>query len=111
VPRSVGRAETLARDIAELRAESAMSLREPAVGLDQRGSTWTATAARSRPASGARLIGDGVMIPLIAAERDGPGFENGLATRPAVRSRWGPHTDNSRYAVRNLASLPIGSKT
>ncbi|MFE1603002.1 recombinase family protein [Methylobacterium sp. ID0610] len=46
------RAEDLARDIAELRAEGARSLRDLATGLDRRGittargSAWTATAVR-----------------------------------------------------------------
>ncbi|KMO20362.1 recombinase family protein [Methylobacterium indicum] len=46
------RAEDLARDIAELRAKGATSLRELAAGLDRRGlttsrgATWTATAVR-----------------------------------------------------------------
>lgn len=46
------RAETLARDIAELRAEGATSLRDLAAGLDRRGITtprgspWTAMAVR-----------------------------------------------------------------
>lgn len=49
---ATNRAEDLARDIAELRAEGATSLRDLAAGLDRRGittargATWTATAVR-----------------------------------------------------------------